>query len=136
MKTIKIITLLLLLSFIGYILYYAISVSNQVTEQTVKLHLRDISRNIVVSGTIIPSKEIEIKSNISGVLDELYVKVGQYINKGQAIARVRVETNPAEYRQLQKRVEVIETQFRQRRHNYSTYHSAGCINIQGICGGS
>ena len=66
-----------------------------------------------------PSKEIDIKSNISGVLDELFVNVGQQVHKGQVIARIRVETNPAEYRQLQKRLEIAEAQFRSNQTNYN-----------------
>jgi len=118
MKTAKRIVMLAMCAFIIYIVYQAIESSKRDPVLTVKPVLRDISRTILVSGTIMPSKEIDIKSNLSGVLDELFVNVGQEVHKGQVIARIRIETNPVEYRQLQKRLEIAETQFRSSRASY------------------
>ncbi|MDR0814861.1 MAG: efflux RND transporter periplasmic adaptor subunit [Bacteroidales bacterium] len=118
MKTAKQIIFVLMLAFAGYIVYRAVKSSDRAPEETVKPVFREISRKITVPGIIMPSKEIDIKSNISGVLDELFVKVGQPIGKGQAIARILMETNPTEYRQLQKRVEVSGAQFRNSEANY------------------
>ena len=118
MKTAKWIIMLVLCAFIGYVVYRAVESSNTDPVPTVKPVFRDISRSIQVPGTIMPSKEIDIKSNISGVIDELFVHVGQKVHKGQVIARIRMETNPAEYRQLQKRLEVTETQFKNSQASY------------------
>ncbi len=118
MKTAKWIIMLIMCFFVGFIIFRAIESSKHDPVPTVKPVFRDISRNILVSGTIMPSKEIDIKSNISGVLDELFVQIGQKVYKGQMIARIRMENNPAEYRQLQKRVEVAATQFKNSQSNY------------------
>jgi len=118
MKTTKWIITLVFCAFIGYVVFRAVESSKQEPVPTVKPVFRDISRSIQVPGTIMPSKEIDVKSNISGVLDELFVHVGQKIQKGQVIARIRVETNPAEFRQLQKRMEVTEVQFKNSTTSY------------------
>ena len=118
MKTAKWIIVLALCAFIGYIIYSAAESSKRDPVSTVKPVFKDISRSILVPGTIMPSKEIDIKSNISGVLDELFVQVGQQVEKDQFIARIRMETNPAEYRQLQKRLEVANVQFKNSQANY------------------
>ncbi|MDR2909947.1 MAG: efflux RND transporter periplasmic adaptor subunit [Bacteroidales bacterium] len=119
MKTAKWIIILAMCAFIGYIVYRAVESSKYDPVLTVKPEFRDISRTILVPGTIMPSKEIEIKSNISGVLDELFVQIGQELQKGQVIARIRIETNPVEYQQLQKRKDVAETQFKNSQANYN-----------------
>ncbi|GHT21778.1 RND transporter MFP subunit [Bacteroidia bacterium] len=118
MKTTKQIILVLMLAFAGYIVYRAVKSSDKAPDETVKPEFREISRKIIVPGVIMPSKEIAIKSNVSGVLDALFVKVGQTVHKGQALARIRMETTPTEYRQLQKRVEVSGAQFRNSEANY------------------
>jgi len=118
MKTVKWIIAITMCGFIGYIVYKAIESSKHDPAPTVRPVFRDVARTLFISGTIMPSKEIDVKSNISGVLDELFVQVGQNVQKGQVIARIRVETNPAEFRQLQKRLEIAETQFKNSQTNY------------------
>ena len=41
-----------------------------------------IIRKTVATGSIIPRKEIEIKSQVSGVVDKIYVEAGQIAKKG------------------------------------------------------
>ena len=53
--------------------------------QTVKTStpfLSDIENKILISGNVYPNVEIEVKSSISGILEELYVEVGDYVRTG------------------------------------------------------
>lgn len=65
----------------------------------------DIVLKTVSSGTIGPRKEIAIKPQISGIVDELYVEAGQTVVKGQQLARVRVVPDMAQLASAQSRVE-------------------------------
>ena len=54
----------------------------------------NILNEIRLSGQLMPQKKVEIKSRLSGILTELYVKVGDEINEGQPIGRVKIVVNP------------------------------------------
>ncbi len=44
----------------------------------------------VATGSVVPRKEIEIKPQVSGIIDELYVEAGDRIQKGQTIAKIKI----------------------------------------------
>jgi HlyD family secretion protein len=47
----------------------------------------------VATGNIVPKEEVLIKSNISGVIEEVFIEAGQYVNSGDLIAKIRVIPN-------------------------------------------
>ena len=76
-----------------FILFTAGIISIAILQQNKDLpyttaRFRDINKELVISGQIDPLKEIEIKSPISGILEHLYVQIGDTTTTGQAIARV------------------------------------------------
>jgi HlyD family secretion protein len=75
----------------------------------------DIIKKTVATGSIVPRKEIEIKPQISGILEEIYVEPGEKIKKGDRIARIRVipdmiSLNNAEARLNQAQINLEDTQ--------------------------
>src|SRR5690242_19491858 len=50
-------------------------------------------RKTVAIGKVIPRREIEVKSQVSGVVDKLYVTAGQTVKKGDIIARIALRPN-------------------------------------------
>ncbi len=82
--------------------------------QTITPTFRTIERKIMIPGTIVPSKEIDIKSSTSGVLETLYVKTGDAVTKGQAIAKIKFISEPREYQNILRRFQIAEAQ-----HNHS-----------------
>lgn len=65
----------------------------------------DIVKKSVSSGTIGPRKEILIKPQISGIVDELYVEAGDTVTAGTVLAKVRVVPDMAALAAAQSRVE-------------------------------
>lgn len=68
------------------------SKSNQ-KEKTIKVAVeaaanRTIVERVYASGKLFPATELEITSNVSGTLIELYVKEGDPVKKGQLLGRV------------------------------------------------
>jgi large subunit ribosomal protein L1 len=55
---------------------------------TAESFLADIVKKTVATGQLVPRKEIEIKSQVSGVLEAVYVVAGQKVNKGDLIAKI------------------------------------------------
>src|SRR3954464_4225068 len=52
-----------------------------------------IVKKTVATGKVIPRREIEVKSQVSGVVDKLYVVAGQQVKKGAIIARISLRPN-------------------------------------------
>src|SRR5688572_6844371 len=52
-----------------------------------------IVRKTVATGKVIPRREIEVKSQVSGVVERLYVTAGQSVKKGAIIARIALRPN-------------------------------------------
>src|SRR5688572_5176727 len=68
-----------------------------------------IVKKTVATGKVIPRREIEVKSQVSGVVEKLYVVAGQTIKKGAVIARIALRPNmlnvaTAEAQLLQARI--------------------------------
>jgi len=52
-----------------------------------------IIKKTVATGKVIPRREIEVKSQVSGVVEKLYVTAGQTVKKGAVIARISLRPN-------------------------------------------
>jgi len=87
--------------FLGIIFYSAIKSQNK-HFATVNARYRDIEEKLIIPGTIEALKEIDVKSTISGVLEKLYVQVGDEVIAGQNIAKIQLVVDPVEYEQLEK----------------------------------
>ena len=61
--------------------------------KTATLEKRTIESKAVATGKIVPRREIEIKPNISGIVQEIYVEEGQMVKEGDLIARISVVSN-------------------------------------------
>ena len=44
----------------------------------------------VATGSVVPRKEVEIKPNVSGIIDRLYVEPAQIVKQGDLIAKIRI----------------------------------------------
>lgn len=60
------------------------------TETLVK---RDIINKVVVTGKVIPEDEIEIKPQISGIIEKIYLEEGAKVKAGDLIAIIKVVPN-------------------------------------------
>jgi HlyD family secretion protein len=49
-----------------------------------------VVKKTVATGSIVPRKEVEIKSQVSGVVENLYVEAGDKIKSGDLIARIKI----------------------------------------------
>jgi HlyD family secretion protein len=55
--------------------------------------IRTIELKAVAAGSVIPEKEVEVKSSLSGVVDEIYAEPGRTIKKGEPLLSIRVVPN-------------------------------------------
>jgi HlyD family secretion protein len=61
---------------------YAKSEKPLVEYKTEKVTRNTIIRKTVATGSVIPRREVFIKPQVSGIIDELYIEAGKMIKKG------------------------------------------------------
>ncbi|MCK9220419.1 MAG: efflux RND transporter periplasmic adaptor subunit [Bacteroidales bacterium] len=91
-KIVKISALvIILLLFVATIVYlYNKSKEKPVVYQTEKPFTTTIIKKTVATGSVIPRKEIEIKPQVSGIVEEVFVEAGKTVHQGDILARVRI----------------------------------------------
>ena len=104
----------LALSVVGLAYYfYSQSGGGPVEYESTKAEVRTILNKAVATGSIKPRLEVNIKPQVSGVIDELYVEAGQIINKGQKIARIKLIPNEVNINSAQSNVELARIRVRE-----------------------
>lgn len=84
---------LVILGIMSVWLVYYFMVQNKKDPEVyeyVKPKIEDIVKKAVASGSIKPRKEVNIKPQVSGVIDKLYVEAGEMVTKGQKIALIKL----------------------------------------------
>ena len=96
MKRILIILIIIvaIASFVGtgYYLYQK-SEEPPVIYETNAPFKTDIERKTVATGSIVPRKEIDVKSQVSGVIEKLFIEAGNHVKAGDKIAKVKLIPN-------------------------------------------
>ena len=82
------------IAFIAVLVYFA-KTNKQANEvfETEKPFKATIVDQTVATGKVMPLEEVEIKPQISGIIDKIYVEEGAKVKKGDLIAKVRVVPN-------------------------------------------
>jgi HlyD family secretion protein len=85
-----------LLSLIAVALYYSekASESGRLAVKTISPEYLTISDKLIISGNIYPYKEIDVKSPISGILEQYYVKLGDTVKLGDRVAKIKLLIDP------------------------------------------
>lgn len=76
--------------------------------ETEKAFKTNIVRKTVATGKVIPLEEVEIKPQITGIIEKIYVEEGAKLEKGDLIAKVRVIPNEQALANAQGRVRKAE----------------------------
>lgn len=109
-------TLLFLAIFAGTLYFlYEKSREKPIIYQTERPFTTNIVSKAVATGSIVPRKEIEIKPQISGVVDKIFVEPGDLLKKNALIARLEIipdmiSLNNAETRLNQARISLKNAQ--------------------------
>jgi HlyD family secretion protein len=80
--------------FIGTLVFlYKKSRPEKVVFETVSPTVTNLVKKTVATGSIVPRKEIEIKPQVSGIIDQIYIEPGNMVHKGDLIARIKIIPN-------------------------------------------
>lgn len=112
MKRVSMIVSIFLVCIIA-ILIYRTSVGHVDTETIGHPTYRDVNETLTIPGIVQPDKDFCIKSTISGVMDKVFVKVGDHVSVNEPIAMVRMVKDPEEYSNLMKQFNSSEARLNQ-----------------------
>jgi HlyD family secretion protein len=118
MKTVKITLILVFLSVLGFIVYRSFAKAGKNSYRTTTLQQRDINENIFIPGNVFPSKEIEIKSQLSGILENIYVKIGDHISAGTPVASIQLVPSTSDIERLESNVNIARIEYNTRTVEY------------------
>lgn len=63
-----------------------------------------LEHKTTATGQIVPRKEVKVKSQINGVLDDVKVRPGQWVKRGDLIATIRLLPDPVEVNNAQSQL--------------------------------
>jgi len=94
-KTVKIILGIVLLILLVVVLkYFKDSNAKEVVDYKTELPFYStLDTKTVATGKLNPEEEIELKPQISGIVDQIFVEEGDLVRKGDLIAKIRVVPN-------------------------------------------
>tara|TARA_R110002020_G_scaffold3514_3_gene15669 strand:+ start:25036 stop:26184 length:1149 start_codon:yes stop_codon:yes gene_type:complete len=79
-----------------------------ITYETKNPFIANIQKKSVATGKVVPEDEVEIKPQISGIIDEIFLKEGAKVNAGDLIAKIKVVPNEQSMNQARGRVKNAE----------------------------
>ncbi len=105
--------------FLGTFVYlFFNSQPEEAVYEIVSPSIGDIERTTVLTGKIEPRDEIEIKPQISGIVDEININPGDKVKIGDIIAKIRVIPDEAQLSSAQNRVEVAQLTLEQSKREF------------------
>ena len=107
-KTVKIILGIVLLILLVFVLkYFKDSNKKDVIDyKTAQAFYTSLDTKIVATGKLNPEEEIELKPQISGIVDKILVEEGDLVQKGDLIAKIRVVPNEQALVSAQSRIKI------------------------------
>jgi len=123
MKRTKTLIALLLIVVLFVVALYYLWQKNQedpVTYSTEFPTEETIVVKTVATGSIVPKEEVLIKPNISGVVDEVYVEAGEYVEQGDLIAQIRVIPNVSNLTSAKNSISSNQTSLQTAEINFNT----------------
>lgn len=123
MKRTKTLIALLLIVVLFVVALYYLWQKNQedpVTYTTEAPTEETIVVKTVATGSIVPKEEVLIKPNISGVVDEVFVEAGEYVEQGDLIAQIRVIPNVSNLTSAKNNIASNQTALQTAEINFKT----------------
>lgn len=118
----KITKIILFIFLIGMIVSIILLKMKSQTKVTVfeleQPKIENIINNRLISGLLLSAKEVSVKSQISGILDELFVEVGDRVEIGDSIVRIKLIADPKTVEISEKNVKTASINFE---NEYKTY---------------
>ncbi len=80
--------------------------------------ITNIIKKTVATGSVEPRKEIEIKPQVSGIIEELFIEAGTMVKKGDVLARVNIIPDMVNLNSAESRVNRAKLNFEDAKINF------------------
>lgn len=121
MKTKKIILIavaIVVVAGAGIWIFAGSPAKHKVTYATVTVSKGDISNSVTATGTIEPVTEVEVGTQVSGIIDKIYVDYNSSVTKGQLIAEMDRSTLQSELASQQATYDGAKAEYEYQKKNY------------------
>lgn len=112
-------------------LFSACSEGEKVTYTTEPVSKQNISTSITATGTIEPVTEVEVGTQVSGIIDKIYVDYNSEVHKGQIIAELDKTNLLSELASAQSNLANAQASLTYQTSNYKRYktlHDKGLVS--------
>jgi len=93
----------------------------EVTYSSATVEKQDISTSITATGTIEPVTEVEVGTQVSGIIDKIYVDYNSEVHKGQIIAELDKTNLLSELASAQSNLSNAQSDLTYQKANYQRY---------------
>lgn len=103
----------------------------EVKYESSKVSKQNISTSITATGTIEPVTEVEVGTQVSGIIDKIYVDYNSVVKKGQLIAELDKTNLLSELSSAKSNMESAKSKMEYQKSNYSRYkelYSKGLVS--------
>ena len=119
-KTVIILGLIVAVFVTALIYLYLKNQQDPITYTTETPVEQTIVVKTVATGNIVPKDEVLIKSNISGVIEDVFIEAGEYVKAGDLIAQIRVIPNVSSLASAKNNISSSQTALQTARINLQT----------------
>lgn len=113
-----VLTLFLFLSIWLVSYFYSGSGSGSTVHEITSPYQTSITLKSVATGTVKPRIEIMITSQVSGIVDEIFVKGGDFVKKGDPIARLQLVPSPTALNNAKANVDLARIRLDEAKRRY------------------
>ncbi|WP_136481550.1 efflux RND transporter periplasmic adaptor subunit [Cognatitamlana onchidii] len=112
-KTVKIILVIVVIILLAFVLKYFKDANSKdiVDYKNEEPFYTSINTKAVATGKLIPDEEIELKPQITGIVDQILVEEGDVVEKGDLIAVIRVVPNEQSLMSAKSRIATTKLSF-------------------------
>lgn len=95
--------------------FYFMQKSDKADEsiEITKATIADITKKTVATGSVKPRKEVNIKPQVSGVVEELFVEAGEIVKKGQRLAKIKLVPSEVNINNAQSGVDLSRIRYKE-----------------------
>jgi Multidrug resistance efflux pump len=81
--------------------------------KTAVAQIKEVKKFVYASGYVEPEDFVLVKSEVSGIVEAVYVKEGDKVKKGQVLAKMSAQELDSSIRDLQARLGLVEERLRE-----------------------
>jgi HlyD family secretion protein len=93
---------------VGLVVYSQLASAKQERWKTVEIVRGTIVDKALAVGQIVPDQEIQVKSQISGIVSQAYVEVGDRVEVGRPLFAITPDPTPLELAEAERQVELAQ----------------------------